>query len=216
MVSRVIYVVALMTVLFAPGCNKKQTSPPADNTPAPGQGDVNANKQSGNENDGGGSWVHGGGRPKPDPNANTGTPNTSSNSGNPGIVVSGAAPGGGVVTNPGAVAGGGGGGGAAQAVRKAVRRTEALNELKNIGEIIESMRDPLGKMPTKDEILAELKKYPKLYTGVTEGAYILTGTTDGGGLWAYEVDAETKGGIIVVGGRATRATADEVRQYMGR
>jgi hypothetical protein len=127
------------------------------------------------------------------------------------------AAGGGIVTNPGAVVGGGGGGGgAAAAVRKAARRAEALNELKNIGEIIESMRDPIGKMPTKEEILAELKKYPKLYTGVTEGAYILTGTTNGGGLWAYEVDAETKGGIIVVGGRAMRANADEVRQQLGK
>ncbi len=78
------------------------------------------------------------------------------------------------------------------AVLKATRRAQAMNELKNLGELIESMRDPIGKMPTDAQIRMELKKSaPNILKGIEEGAYILTGTTDGGGLWAYEVDADS-------------------------
>jgi len=55
------------------------------------------------------------------------------------------------------------------------------------------MRDEFGKMPTKDAILNEMKKYPTLNAGITDGAYILTGTTEGGGMWVYEVDSEKPG-----------------------
>ena len=110
--------------------------------------------------------------------------------------------------------GGGGGGGAAQAVRRAVRRAQAMNELKNLAETIESMRDPIGKMPSKDAILAEAKKsLPKVYEGLTEGAYILADPMQPGGLWAYEVDADTKAGLAVIGGRAMRSTPDDLQQY---
>jgi predicted small lipoprotein YifL len=124
----------------------------------------------------------------------------------------------GIVVNPSAALGGGGGGGAVQAVRKAARRTQALNELHNLGLLIEELRDPFGKMPTKEQIVAALKgsQYANILTGINEGAYILTGTTDGGGLWAYEVDADKLGGIALIGGKATRATAEEVQRYLPR
>lgn len=132
-------------------------------------------------------------------------------SGGPAVVPGGGV---GVVVNPGAALGGGGSGGAVQAVRKAARRASALNDLKNLGELIESMRDPFGKMPTKDQILAEVKRtMPKVHEAITEGAYVLTGTTEGGGLWAYEVDADKTPGIAVIGGRATRSTPDDLRPY---
>lgn len=147
----------------------------------------------------------------PTPNTNTGP-----GGGNPVGVVPTPVGGGGIVTNTGGVGGGGGGGGGVMAAHKAARRAAAMNEMKNIGEIIEGMRDEFGKMPTKEAILMELKKTPKLLAGVEEGAYILTGTMEGGGLWLYEVDSEILGGIVVIGGRATRANVDEVKQYLRR
>lgn len=138
--------------------------------------------------------------------------NPSGGGGNVGVIPSAA--GGGIVTNPGSIAGGGGGGGAIQAVRKAARRTDALNEMNTLGQTISLMQNDLGRMPSKEQIVAELKQYPKLLAAINEGAFILTGTTQAGGLWAYEVDAENSGGIALIGGRAARSTADEVRQYL--
>lgn len=109
---------------------------------------------------------------------------------------------------------GGGGFGAAQAVRKAARRTQSLNELKNLGEIIHAMHDELGRMPTVPQILEALKTAPQLLAAITEGAYILTGTTEVGGLYAFEVDADTIPGVAVIGGRAARTTPDELRPYL--
>jgi hypothetical protein len=119
--------------------------------------------------------------------------------------------GGGIVTSSG---GGGGGGGAIQAVRKAARRTDALNEMNTLGQVISFMQNDLGRMPTREQIVAELKQYPKLLAAVNEGAFILTGTKQAGGMWAYEAGAETTGGIALIGGRAARSTAEEVQQYL--
>jgi hypothetical protein len=125
---------------------------------------------------------------------------------------------GGVVFNPSGALGGGGGGGAVQAVRKAARRTQALNELKNLGEFIELMRNDMGgRMPTKDQIITGIKKdAPGIAKAIEEGAYILTGTMDGGGLWAYEVDADKQPGVALIGGRAVRSTPEEIQQYLRR
>ena len=49
---------------------------------------------------------------------------------------------------------------------------------------------------------------------IDDGVIILTGTTDRQGLWAYEIDADKVGGIILVSGRARRATADDVKKYL--
>ncbi len=156
--------------------------------------------------------------PKPDtpppPPVTDASPNTTGPSspggGTTGIIPTPAAGGG--IVNP--AAGGGGGGGAIQAVRKAVRRTQALNEMNTLGQIIEQMRDPFGRMPTREQILQELQRsYPQLYQAVAEGAYILTGTTDGGGLWAFEVEADVRPGIALIGGRAVRTTPEELAPY---
>ena len=150
--------------------------------------------------------------PPPAPAQPAAKNNPGGGGGNVGVVPS--AVGGGIVTNPGAATGGGGGGGAIQAVRKAVRRTDALNEMKTLGQVIALMQNDLGRMPTKEQIVAELKQYPKLLAAINEGSIILTGTTQAGGLWAYEVDAENSGGISLVGGTAGRTSADDVRQLL--
>lgn len=129
----------------------------------------------------------------------------------PGVIPSPA--GGGVVTNPGAAAGGGGGGGAVQAVRKAARRTQALNEMNTLGQVISLMQADLGRMPTREQIVAELRQYPQVLAAVKEGAYVLTGTNQAGGLWAYEADADRTPGIALIGGRATRTTPEDLAPY---
>lgn len=147
--------------------------------------------------------------PPPAPAPNMAKGNTGGGAGNVGVIPTPV--GGGIVTNTG---GGGGGGGAIQAVRKAARRTDALNEMNTLGQVISFMQNDLGRMPTREQIVAELKQYPKLLTAINEGAFVLTGTTQAGGMWAYEADAENAGGIALIGGRAARSTADEVRQYL--
>ncbi|HEX4612659.1 MAG TPA: hypothetical protein VH092_30975 [Urbifossiella sp.] len=125
------------------------------------------------------------------------------------------AAGGGIgVVNPVAALGGGGGGGAAMAMRKAVRRTQSLNEMNTLGQVIQMILTDEGRMPNRERILTELKQYPQLLTAVSEGSFILTGSAEPGGLWAFEVDADTMPGIALIGGRATRMTPDEMRPYL--
>jgi hypothetical protein len=120
----------------------------------------------------------------------------------------------GVVVNPQQALGGGGGGGAVQAVRKAARRTQALNEMNTLGQVIQFKLTEDGRMPTREQILVELKQYPQLLTAISEGSFIHTGSTEAGGLWAFEVDADTQPGIALIGGRATRTTPDDLRPYL--
>jgi hypothetical protein len=183
--GNVLWVVVLVLAAAAVGCKKKKPAPAnADPEPAPA--------------------VKADGLPAENPPPSGG-------GGGSGIIAAGGGIG---VVNPVAALGGGGGGGAAMAVRKAARRTQALNELKNIGEIIFAMQIESGRMPTVPQILDELKRTPQLLAGITEGAYILTGTTEPGGLYAFEVDADRTPGIAVIGGRATRTTPDELRPYL--
>jgi hypothetical protein len=116
----------------------------------------------------------------------------------------------------GRINGGGGGGGVFSALN-AARRLNAQVELDQLALTIEQLRDPFGKMPTKEQILAELKRSaPTILKGIEEGAYILTGTMDGGGLWAYEVDADKQPGFAVIGGRATKSKPEDLKQYFPR
>lgn len=132
--------------------------------------------------------------------------------GNAGIIAAGGGIG---VVNPHAALGGGGGGGAAMAVRKAVERMkDGLNEMNTLGQVIQLMLTDEGRMPTRERILTELKQYPRLLTLVGEGKIILTGTTEVGGLWAFEPDAENTNSVALIGGRATRTNPDELRPYL--
>ena len=124
---------------------------------------------------------------------------------------------------PPAPQGGGGGGntnfqpgfGAAQSVRKAPRRLVSQNDLYQLGIAIALTADQFDRMPTVQEIRQSLQgEYKKYLAAIEDGSIILTGTTNRGAIWAYEVDADTKGGIVLVGGAARRAEADEVKQYL--
>jgi hypothetical protein len=76
-----------------------------------------------------------------------------------------------------------------------------------------------NRMPTIEEIKADLKNYPDardILKKIDEGVIILTGTKDKNGLWAYEVDADKAGGIICLGNSVSRASADDVKKYLGK
>lgn len=109
------------------------------------------------------------------------------------------------------------GAGAVQNVRQAARRTNALVEMKTLGDLVTIMYTEDGRMPSKEQIAASVKRdAPAVAKGIDEGVYILTGATDHAGLWAYEVDADKAGGIVLVAGVANRATAEEVQQHLAK
>ena len=95
----------------------------------------------------------------------------------------------------------------------AARRADALNEMKTLGQEISLLLTELGRMPTKDQILAAVKTDKKLSTAINDGSFILTGTSEAGGLWAYEIDADVKPGIALIGGTAAKSTPEELARY---
>lgn len=111
------------------------------------------------------------------------------------------------------------GGGTVQNVRKAAKRAVTMNDMQQLGTLIFSYELENNKMPTVSDIKAFLKPDGmNILAAIDEGAIILTGTTDKRGLWAYEVDADRAGGIVVTGPTpaARRATADEVKALLGK
>ncbi len=119
-------------------------------------------------------------------------------------------------TEPAAPSGGGNtnyvsGGGAVQNVRQAAKRVDVMNEMKGLGLTITQMEITNGRMPTKADIVAEVRSDAKLSKLIADGTILLTGASSRSGLWAYEVDADTKGGIGLVGGTPNRYSADEIK-----
>jgi hypothetical protein len=107
------------------------------------------------------------------------------------------------------------GGGAVQNIRQAARRTVALADMDQLGKFITQQETELGKMPSIADIKTYIKRdAPKILAAIDEGTIILTGSTNRSGLWAYEVDADKAGGIVLVAGTARRATADEAKQLL--
>jgi hypothetical protein len=109
------------------------------------------------------------------------------------------------------------GGGFVVNERRAAVRTIAINEVGQLGKMIELKYNEDGKMPGKEDILAYIQRdAAKIHRSITDGDIILTGTRDHAGLWAYEIGAEKSGGIVLVAGVASRATADDVKKLMGK
>ena len=106
------------------------------------------------------------------------------------------------------------GGGATQAVRQAARRAVAINDMANLGKFVTQQEIELGKMPSAAEITAALKADPSYRTIaglIADGTIVLTGSKNKSGLWAYETEADTKGGIGLVAGVPNRYSADEIK-----
>ncbi|QEL17021.1 hypothetical protein [Limnoglobus roseus] len=111
------------------------------------------------------------------------------------------------------------GGGAIQNVRQAAKRTVALSDMHQLGIMILQYDLDNNKLPTVSEIKAMLTgDGASIRKQIDEGTIILTGTKDKAGLWAYEVDADRAGGIVLTGpsANARRASADEVKALLGK
>jgi len=109
------------------------------------------------------------------------------------------------------------GAGAAQNVRNAAQRVITLAEMTNLGLFIEIEYTNNGKMPDLNSVTKILKdEAPQIAKAVADGKIVLCWTAEHKGIWAYEVGADTKGGVVLVTGAARRADADEVRKLLGR
>ncbi len=109
------------------------------------------------------------------------------------------------------------GAGAAHNVRLAAERTKLLAEMSNLGIYIELAYTETGKMPDAKTINETLKaEAPSIAKAVAEGRIILCWTAEHNGVWAYEVGADTKGGVVLLTGAAQRLEADDVRKRLGR
>jgi hypothetical protein len=74
-----------------------------------------------------------------------------------------------------------------------------------------------NRMPTIDETKQILQaEAPNLRKKVDDGVIVLTGTTDRKGLWAYEIDADKAGGIVLMNNAVADATADDVKDWLGK
>ncbi len=103
--------------------------------------------------------------------------------------------------------------------KRAGERLAQQTQMDQLGTIMFAIELQDNKMPTVDGVKADLKANPDardLLKLIDDGVIILTGTTDRQGMWAYEIDADKVGGIILVSGRARRAMADEVKKYLGQ
>lgn len=101
--------------------------------------------------------------------------------------------------------------------KRAADRATMMNDISQLGTLITALDLLNNKLPTKAEIMADLEANVQardILKKIKEGVIILTGTTNRDGLWAYEVDADKAGGIVYYGGRAERATAEDVKKYL--
>lgn len=100
-------------------------------------------------------------------------------------------------------------------VYRAGKRSGLLQEMQQIGGTISVTVQLDERMPTAADIKADLQKSAAKYAAlIDDGTIVLTDTKNTKGLWAYEVDADKAGGIVLVGGQARRATADEVKHLI--
>jgi hypothetical protein len=106
-------------------------------------------------------------------------------------------------------------GGAVQAVRGAVQRTLTANDLSNLRIFIDNASLASGQMPSRDEILAAAKQGdPKLHALLQDGLIVLTGTRTREGIWAYEKDAPSKGGMVLSSMGVERLTPQELNHRL--
>lgn len=102
-------------------------------------------------------------------------------------------------------------------VYRAGKRLGLLAEMGDIGKQISITVQIDDRMPTAAEITADIRtSSAKLGAILADGTVILTNTTDKGGLWAYEIDSDKAGGIALVGGIASRKTAEEISALLGK
>jgi len=110
---------------------------------------------------------------------------------------------------------GAGGFGAEQAVRGAVVRTVTAAELKDLHLFMTNAKLNLGRVPTSQETWAEISQptgNPKLTQLIKDGWIVLVPNPQDEGLWAYDKNAPTQGGWILMHSEPRRVTAQEFAQ----
>ena len=74
-----------------------------------------------------------------------------------------------------------------------------------------------NRMPSKEDMRTSLKTdAPNLLKLIDEGAIVMPTQPEKQGLWAYEVDADKAGGIVIESGNVGRKSADEVKKLLGQ
>ncbi len=99
---------------------------------------------------------------------------------------------------------------------RAGKRVAAMNDFDQLKTFIFAYELENNRMPTKDELRAELKNAANLLKLIDEGAIVLPTAMQKQGLWAYEVDADKAGGIVIDSGNVGRKSADEVKKLLGQ
>ena len=99
---------------------------------------------------------------------------------------------------------------------RAGKRLAVMNDFDNLKTYIFAYELENNRMPTAEQLRVELKGAPNIQKLIDEGAIIMPMPMTKGGLWAYEVDADKAGGIVISAGNVSRATADDVKALLAQ
>ena len=99
---------------------------------------------------------------------------------------------------------------------RAGKRTSTENDFNQLKVFIFAFELDHNRMPTKEEIRTDLAGAQNLLQLIDDGAILLPAKLTKQGLWAYEVDSDKAGGIVITAGNVSRATKDEVKALLAQ
>ena len=100
---------------------------------------------------------------------------------------------------------------------KAGKRLAAMHDFDQLKFFIFAYDSDNNRMPSKEELRTSLKaEAPNLLKLIDDGAILVPATLPRDGLWAYEVDADKAGGIVIFANGVMRKTADEVKTLLAK
>ena len=99
---------------------------------------------------------------------------------------------------------------------RAGKRAAATNDFVNLKVFIFDFELNNNRMPTKEELRGEVKNAGNLLKLIDEGVILFPTSMQKDGVWAYEIDADKVGGIVLVANNVSRASADEVKKLLGQ
>ena len=100
---------------------------------------------------------------------------------------------------------------------RAGKRMAAMNDFDQLKILMFAHELENNRMPSKEDMRASLKTdAPNLLKLIDEGAIVMPTQPEKPGLWAYEVDADKAGGIVIFANSVSRKTADEVKTLLGK
>jgi len=100
---------------------------------------------------------------------------------------------------------------------RAGKRVAAMNDFDQLRILMFAHELENNRMPSKEDMRTSLKTdAPNLLKLIDEGAIVMPTQPEKQGLWAYEVDADKAGGIVVFANSVGRKTADEVKTILGK